>query len=201
MKTDKRWSTTVDVTHLQAYVTPGMTTRFRLDNVLSNTYNVPIWSKVTLQTFLTRAKPAPMSAAAVVLAGHGAAAGKAPPPPAASPAAAPGAPTPIAANNISPMIAHGGTHVTNATSAGGGAAPAVPAAPAGSKAPTTSSSSSSSSSATTTTTTSGSSKGCRSEFVTAGADVPDQVIPLVQEGVVGGVPGDALAVLTGTGDT
>ena len=50
---DKRWSTTVDVTNLLPYVqsNPGLPTRFRLDSVLSNTYNAPIWASATLEAF------------------------------------------------------------------------------------------------------------------------------------------------------
>ena len=74
---DKRWSATVDVTHLQPYILSAaaspsaagssgggardagegdagggsaeLPTRFRLDNVLSNMYNVPIWASAALE--------------------------------------------------------------------------------------------------------------------------------------------------------
>jgi hypothetical protein len=50
---DKRWSTTIDATHLLPYIqsSPGLPTRFRLDSVLSNTYNTPIWASATLEAF------------------------------------------------------------------------------------------------------------------------------------------------------
>ncbi|WIA17670.1 hypothetical protein OEZ85_014473 [Tetradesmus obliquus] len=48
---DKTWSTRVDVSHLQPYMQPGMPTRFSLSNVLSNTYNVPIWARITLDVY------------------------------------------------------------------------------------------------------------------------------------------------------
>jgi hypothetical protein len=62
---DKRWSTTVDVTHLQSYLEqpPGeLRTRFHLDNVLSNVYNAPIWSQVTLEAFYSPEAPPPAGA-------------------------------------------------------------------------------------------------------------------------------------------
>jgi hypothetical protein len=48
---DKTWSTHVDVTHLQPYLQAGMPTRFSLANVLSNTYNVPIWARARLDVY------------------------------------------------------------------------------------------------------------------------------------------------------
>jgi hypothetical protein len=68
---DKRWAATADVTHLQPYIEqqpgPGQSeddgstlfTRFRLDSVLSNTYNVPIWASATLQVLYHSRKPSP----------------------------------------------------------------------------------------------------------------------------------------------
>lgn len=49
--TDKWWSTTVDITHLQAYLAPGQLTRMSLSNLLSNTYNVPLWAEARIQYY------------------------------------------------------------------------------------------------------------------------------------------------------
>jgi hypothetical protein len=54
---DKTWSTRVDITHLQPYLQAGMPTRFSLANVLSNTYNVPIWARARLDVYHKHAQP------------------------------------------------------------------------------------------------------------------------------------------------
>lgn len=51
------WTVTVDVSYLQAYLQPGLPTRFSLGNVLSNTYNVPIWAKATLAIYYQTEAP------------------------------------------------------------------------------------------------------------------------------------------------
>lgn len=48
---------TVDVTYLQNYLQPGMDTRFSLANVLTNTYNTPLWAKATLNVYYHMPKP------------------------------------------------------------------------------------------------------------------------------------------------
>lgn len=71
---------TVDVTHLQNYMQPGMDTRFSLANVLTNTYNVPIWAKATLNVYYQLVVPSrkllsyrtkPAAAAATAAASSG----------------------------------------------------------------------------------------------------------------------------------
>lgn len=61
--TDKWWSTTVDVTHLAAYLDAGAPTRLSLSNLLTNTYNVPLWAEATLQ-YYWQEEPSPTSIAA-----------------------------------------------------------------------------------------------------------------------------------------
>jgi hypothetical protein len=63
LNTDKRWSATADVTHLQAYLQPGQPTRFALANLLSTTYNVPIWAHARLDFFWADAGDAADAAA------------------------------------------------------------------------------------------------------------------------------------------
>lgn len=53
----KTWSTRVDISHLQPYMQAGMPTRFSLANVLSNTYNVPIWAHVQLDVYFKGPQP------------------------------------------------------------------------------------------------------------------------------------------------
>lgn len=55
--TDKWWSTTTDITHLQSYLAPGLPTRLILANLLSNTYNVPLWAEVTLTYYWPQPAP------------------------------------------------------------------------------------------------------------------------------------------------
>jgi hypothetical protein len=55
---DKTWSTRVDISHLQPYLQPGMPTRFSLANVLSNTYNVPIWARARVHVYFKTPLPA-----------------------------------------------------------------------------------------------------------------------------------------------
>lgn len=60
--TDKWWSATIDITHLQAYMSPGLPTRLSMSNLLSNTYNVPLWGEATVQYFWAAADtPSPGS--------------------------------------------------------------------------------------------------------------------------------------------
>ncbi|KAI8474167.1 MAG: hypothetical protein J3K34DRAFT_456983 [Monoraphidium minutum] len=73
---DKTWSVTADVTHLQPYLEKSasdLPVRLRLDNVLSNVYNVPIWAAATLQVIYHRRGP-PSAASRGPAAGGGGAA-------------------------------------------------------------------------------------------------------------------------------
>jgi hypothetical protein len=41
---DKEYNVTADITHFLSYMQPGMPIKFTIGNVLSNTYNVPVWA-------------------------------------------------------------------------------------------------------------------------------------------------------------
>ena len=147
----KRWAAAVDATRLQTYMRPGMATRFRLDNVLSNTYNVPLWAAVTLQVFYTPPPPAAAAPSPPAVAGVG------------------GAPA-------SGAVAGGGTKRRQKQQGqrGAGAADGDGAGDACSSAAT--------------------------PPLTAAADVPDELFPLVPEAAPGVPASDSLATLAGAGD-
>lgn len=184
---DKRWSTTVDVTHLQPYIrqaltaSPELTTRFRLDNVLSNVYNVPIWASATLEVYYLP----PRSGGDVTGDGGGSrtigfVAPEVPQAPAAAgegrAAAAPGA-----------ALASGLTAAERATGA-----VAAPRMPAGTRrlaqqrgaVPRAA----------------GDSVDSPDPLAPAAADVPDEFVPLVLEVEPGVLPSDSVNVIGGTGN-
>ncbi|KAF8056397.1 Peptide-N4-(N-acetyl-beta-glucosaminyl)asparagine amidase A [Scenedesmus sp. PABB004] len=73
IRADKRWSVTVDVSHLASYIRPGQPTRFALANVLDNTYNVPIWATARLEAVFTAKGAPPWGTAAAARRVHAAA--------------------------------------------------------------------------------------------------------------------------------
>lgn len=56
---NKTWTIKVDVTYLGAYLKPGMPTLFSLSNVLSNTYNVPLWARARLEVYSKKGYSSP----------------------------------------------------------------------------------------------------------------------------------------------
>lgn len=56
---NKTWTIKVDVTYLGAYLKPGMPTLFSLSNVLSNTYNVPLWARARLKVYSKKGYSSP----------------------------------------------------------------------------------------------------------------------------------------------
>lgn len=95
---------------MQAYLRPGLPTRCSLSNLISNTYNVPLWAEATLHFYWTQKAPSHAAgqplAAAADSAVAGAAAELAPPPSAlalassAAPATAPTKPETAAATTM-----------------------------------------------------------------------------------------------------
>lgn len=56
---EKRWSTERDITHLQSIFLPGSPVHFRLGNLLTNDYYVPVWASAEIELLYGRSPEIP----------------------------------------------------------------------------------------------------------------------------------------------